>query len=341
MSVMFNLDTCKYLVWGYKNVYHTHGHIHDGIYRALKHMGKDVEWLDSADDISNRDFTNVLIITNDDCIDNSYWPWKTPIKSHLPISDSCFYAVHSLKDNPRVADLLKGTKYKMSWSCFSPASSMMELPYPIESGNYINGNITMFARDTPFFHTNNHLEFRWATDLMPHEIEANKPKELLSLKNKVINFVGTIWWVNEKELGQFIKAANDDGVTFNHFGGGQKGVVSVEENVRLIRESYMAPAISGSHHLTEGYVPCRIFKNISYGQYGISNSARVQKVFDGRLIHHTDPYQLYYEAKRRLSEIKIEELHSLMDFVAQNHTYLNRVDAFFKGIKIVLDNGKL
>ena len=333
---MINLDTCKYLVWGYKNVYHTHGHIHEGFYRALKLSGKEVEWLDSADDLNDKDFSNTFIITNDDCVNNSYWPWPTKIKSVLPISEDCFYAVHSLKDNQNIANLLAPIKSKLSWSCFSPASNLLNLVSPTGTYDYTYDNITLFDVDTPFYHDKKHVEFRWATDLMPWDIEKNKPTELLSLKNKVINFVGTVWWVNEKELSQFMKACNSDGVEFKHLGGGQNGIISIEDNIKLIRESYMAPAISGSHHLTEGYVPCRIFKNISYGQYGITNSAKVNEVFGNRLIYNPDPYKLYFDAKEKLQSMKISELHDLMDFVAKKHTYLNRIDALMKAAKIVL-----
>jgi len=167
---MINLDTCRYLVWGYKNVYHTHGHIHEGFYRALKLSGKEVEWLDSADDINGKDLSNTFIITNDDCIDNSYWPWNdVKIKSILPISENCFYAVHSLKDNPKISGLFSGIKTKLSWSCLSPASNL--LLSTLQESDYEKNNIILFDVDTPYYTNERHVEFRWATDLLPWEIE--------------------------------------------------------------------------------------------------------------------------------------------------------------------------
>ena len=330
---MIDLDNCNFVVWGYKNVYHTHSHIHEGFYRALKLSGKKVEWLDEVDDIKYIDFSNTFFITNHDCTyENGYWPWNIERKSKIPIRDDCFYVIHGLRDNATVLDIFRNHKNIMSWNVLSMSNMRHNL------GLYTNktsGNEIFLDTDSPFDILNKHLEFRWATDLLPYEIEANKPNEMLSLKNKTINWVGTIWHVNEKELGEFINACDDDGTEFLHIGAGQNGIVSIEENIRLIRESYMAPAISGTHHLSEGYVPCRIFKNISYGQYVITNNSKANEIFGKKLIFNNDPYKLYYEAKEKLQSIKIEDLHSLMDEVAQKHTYLNRIAVMMQAAKMI------
>jgi hypothetical protein len=335
---MIDFKTCKFLVWGYKNVYHTHGHIHEGFYRALKLSGKDVNWFDQADDISQLDLSNTFVITNHDCIpENGYWPWSTPKVSKIPIRDDCFYAVHGLNDHSEIVEIFANRKNALSWNVLT--MSEMRKSLGLSTREPMQNEI-MLAEDAPFDESQKHLEFRWATDLLPHEIELNKPTTMLSLRNPIINWVGTVWHVNQVELGEFMRACKEDGIAFNHIGGGQRGVVTIEENIKLVRESYMAPAISGSHHLTEGYAPCRIFKNISYGQFGITNSKQVNQIFGEKLIFNPDPYKLYFEAKERLQSIHISDLHSLMDEVAQKHTYLNRIDVLVKAANIVLANGK-
>jgi hypothetical protein len=39
-------------------------------------------------------------------------------------------------------------------------------------------------------------------------------------------------------------------------------------NVAAIRRSRIAPAIAGRWQVEHNYLPCRMFKNISYGQLG-------------------------------------------------------------------------
>jgi len=331
-----NLDNCKYVVWGYKNVYHTHTHIHEAFYRTLKLTGKTVEWLDAADDIRDKDFSNTFFISNSDCINNSYWPWKTPIISSIPLRTDCFYAIHGLNNDAAVSDILRPFKNKLSWNVLTTETWTKNIIPPWFPAP--EGRIDLDV-EAPFWPKEGNLQFRWATDLIPSEIEANKPKEMLSLKNKVVHYIGTLWWVNEKELAEFRRACIDDGVEFKQTGAGQDGVISHEDNIRMVRESYMAPSISGTHHLTEGYAPCRIFKNISYGQFGITNSKYVNELFENRLIYNPDPYQLYFDAKERLQNMHVSELHELMDFVAAKHTYLNRLDILKKAAQIIIDNG--
>ena len=37
-------------------------------------------------------------------------------------------------------------------------------------------------------------------------------------------------------------------------------------------------------------------------------------------------YQLFYDAKKRLETLKIEEIYELMDLVKEKHTYINRIN---------------
>lgn len=327
-----DLESCKFLVWGYKRVYHTHSHIHEGFYRALKLSGKQVDWMDETYDLKNYDMTNTLVITNHDCLyEGDYWPWSEPRISKLPIKDDCFYVVHGLNDHQETRKIFKGKNISVSWNVYNDNSKKL--------GDLVGIPLTeciFLAEDTPFYPSQKHIEFRWATDLVPEEIEKNKPEQMLSLIDKNIYWVGSVWHVNAVELGEFIRACKEDGVEFIHKGAGQKGVIGIDENIALVRSSYMAPAISGSHHLTEGYAPCRIFKNISYGQFGITNNKRVNDIFGGKLIYNPDAYKLYYEAKERLASMSVEELYTLMDEVANKHTYLNRISSVIEAIKMII-----
>lgn len=319
----FSPSTCHIIILGYTfQRYHTHSHIHHALYIAFKHLGRDVQWLDTVPE----DISNTLFITNHDCA------------SQIPRREDCFYVIHGLNDHAPVRELFEGYK-RLSWNVYHDFSSTLGMPekdYPRPPVGVPLTQSVFLDTDVPFYPLQRHMDFRWATDLLPDQIEANKPTEMLSLKQEVINYVGTLWFVNQNEIAELKRAAEDDGVKFNMVGAGQKGVLTIEENVQLVRNSYMAPAISGSHHLTEGYAPCRIFKNISYGQFGITNSKRVNDIFGGKLIYNANPYHLYYDAKEQLERMPIERLHELMDIVKEKHTYLNRINNIFEAINYLL-----
>ena len=321
----FNLDTCKIVVWGYKTCYHTHSHIHDGIFRALRYMNRDVEWLDAGSN-KNVNSANTLFITNHD------------VTKDLPLRDDCFYFSHGLSDYPEARKRFEPFNW-LAWNVYRDFLYEPEVQTP---------GVIWLDEDMPFLPERKLMFFRWATDQTPDQIQKNKiGATLLQKDSRVINYIGTYWHVNKSEISEFERACNENGVTLKHFGGGQVEsghsylghgkVVSPEDNVRLVRESYFAPAIVGSHHLTEGYIPCRIFKNISYGQFGVTNSKRVNDLFGRKLIFDPNPYTLFRTAQARLKDTPLSDLYNLMDEVAEKHTYINRLNGVFKAIRMTLE----
>jgi hypothetical protein len=285
-------------------------------------------WLDESSDLSNFDWSNTIVITE-----------HNPARSEkLPIRDDVFYVVHGLNDNQAARERFQSVNNRLSWNVYHDYSHV----YGTQGNPVIDCKIGVpltecmwIAEETPLYPKEKHMDFRWATDLLPHEIEANKPDRILGQDSNTIWYVGTQWWVNQRELNQFKRACDEARVTFQTVGAGQNGIISVEDNIDMVRRSLMAPAISGSHHLTEGYVPCRIFKNISYGQYGITNSLRVHQVLGLSTIYNPDPYELFFEARSRLKSMDVKYLHAQMDVVAQKHTYVNRINAIIKAARIL------
>lgn len=328
----------RYVVWGFRNIYHTHSHIHEGLYRGLKYMfggaNAPVEWIDEYSNV-NVDRPNTFFITNHDVTDK------------LPVRDDCFYLVHGGSDNPSCRERFGKLRGYISWNVFIDWSYAFDDSQPFGRRPKNRPDPIWIAEDVPYFPKQKHMDFRWATDLTPPEIEANKEgAKAIHPGSRVINYVGTYWKVNEHEINRFNSACVDGGIQLRHCGAGQvegfnylgrSNVVSVEDNVRLVRESYFAPAIVGSHHLTEGYAPCRIFKNISYGAFGVTNSEAVQRLFGGRLIHNNDPYQLFFDAREKLPSVSREQLLGLMDFVKDKHTYVKRLEAVLKAADIAME----
>src|SRR4029077_19126558 len=171
------------------------------------------------------------------------------------------------------------------------------------------------------------FQILWATNLLPYEIETLKPPRILGRESRVINWVGTACvGHNESAVEPFRAAAAKHGIDFRPSGGYTNGIpVSEEEQIQRIRESRMAPALLGSRAVGRGYVPCRLFKNISFGQAGVTNSQSGNELFGRRLIFSEDAAELFELAEEALAKMPVKELHDQMDFVARHHTYLNRV----------------
>jgi hypothetical protein len=295
----FDLSSCRWVIWGAKDGLNTFGHVHNAFLRALKFLGKEVYYLDRSDDISRMSFENTLFLSMN-CV----------VKG-MPQRKDCFYVVHNAMGDP-CQEYFKGLKL---------------LPYGVHIiSNRYGYDVEEIGPDIYFDQAHRSLVFYWGTDLLPHEIEANKPDHVFNSGSREFNNIGSLDDMKRPAIEGFVRACNENGIAYHNYGGYNGGeIVSVEKHIRLIKRSYMAPAFQGADQVAQGYMSCRIFKNLSYGQMAPVHSAYANQVFGGRLIFNTDTYKLFYEARERLSVMPVEELHSIMDFVAEKHTYLNKI----------------
>lgn len=297
----------KVVLWGHKLHSHTHSYIHWGFQRAFQHLGYETYWLDNSDKISALDLSNSLFIT------------EGQVDQKIPIRNDCYYIIHN-------CDSLK---YK----------------HLLANGHAIILQVYTHdcrKRNDPAFEYCFHYDLTqpiiympWATDLLPHEIDAVKNKISNITKNKCAVFVGTIGhgsFGNAHEIEQFKKCCSKNSINFQY---GGVNSVSMEENIASIQSALLAPALQGEWQCKQGYIPCRIFKNISYGALGITNSETVYKLFNEKIVYNPNPYQLCNDALKRLETFTQQDLFELMDFVRDHHTYLDRVERLFNLFELV------
>lgn len=282
----------KVFIWGHLLHSHTHSYIHESFTKAFARMGHDVAWLpDSPRNQPNLD--GALVIT------------EGQVDKHLPVHPNCHYVLHNCQAD-KYADVSK---------------KLLLQVYTHDTRDRAKDNPT-YEKLAPCTYIEraancNVLYQPWATDLMPDEIDLAKaelPRE------KVSNWVGTIGngrFGNDTELVGFQAACIDNKIRFQ-----QQGKISTEEHRRLIEESFLAPAIVGYWQKEKGYIPCRIFKNISYGQLGVTNSESVVDVMQGNVVYNPDSYHLFNDAIRANS---VDATKAAMEFVRKNHTYVNRI----------------
>jgi hypothetical protein len=288
------------VLWGHKLHSHTHSYIHWGFERAAEHMGYKTLWLDRRDNISNIDFSNSLFIT------------EGQVDQGIPVRDDCYYVIHNCKPD----------KYR----------------HLLQNGHAIILQVythDCLKRNEPSFDFCFHYDLAqpiiympWATDLLPHEIDEMKRKVANHKQKKpVTTFIGTIsnsGYSNGSQINAFNAECKKHGITFES--GRNK---SMEENIQMVQKALLAPALQGEWQCKQGYIPCRIFKNISYGALGITNSETVYKLFDQKVVYNSDPKKLAQDAINRANSITTEEIHELMDFVRDKHTYVTRINQLF------------
>jgi hypothetical protein len=310
------------VIWGHKLHSHTHSYIHNGFHVAFKHLGYSTYWFDDSDDVSSVDFSNTLFIT------------EHQVNKKIPLRNDCLYFTHYIDEGDYAGISLDNiVLLKVSQRDFLECDKDKNYLYLPLDYNDVPNEFYAECDGIKAFYT------YWATDLLPHQIQHN----IDNLHTDVIepyriNFVGSMTkvWYNLDYVSR------ENNIDFRFFGASfdQNSTrnKSIEENMRLIQESIIAPALQDDYQVSMKYIPCRIFKNISYGKMGITNNWFVNSLFDNKLIFHNDAIKscsdgIYFEKFTDKDEKKYR-INELMEIVRDKHTYVNRINS----IRIYIKN---
>jgi hypothetical protein len=292
----------KFVIWGYTLNSHTHSYIHYGFFKALKSLGYDVRWFDDIN--INEDFENCIFISEANCSKN------------IPIVKSSKYFIHNLYDGFQNQTLIDH-------------QNIYNLLVYHEEYNFPDNLLSL--DDYSWYDSETKtIMIMWGTDLLPNEIDKIEPVFYDKSKSDV-NFIGTIQGENSVT---FAHICADHGKNFYNLGGytgsSQNDNIQFYDNVEsinVLRKSYLSFDIRESQHLRNGYIPCRIFKNISYGMWTGSNSPKIKKFFEGHLTIDENLSQLYDNLVSEYSSCSEDRIRNSMNYVRDNHTYLNRIQS--------------
>lgn len=294
------------IIWGHKLHSHTHSYIHNAFFRAFESMGYDTHWFDDKDFEENPlvrsfDYNECLFIT------------EGQVCAKMPIIKGNSYVLHNCYDEGM-------------WNTIKD-NGINHLKLQVYTDDVLKYNVPMIEPAIYHDAEGKMLYIPWATDLLPNEIVPYP----VTAKTNVSNWIGTIGdgeFGNRDQVNAFINACRDNGVEFEHGSN-----LSMEDNRQKIAESYMAPAIVGRWQKEKNYIPCRIFKNISYGQFGITNSKKVYELFEQKIIYSEHEYELFgLMVEKMKSPTYIQELTDLIKFVKEKHTYVNRINTILSVI---------
>ena len=163
----------------------------------------------------------------------------------------------------------------------------------------------------------------WATNYLPEEFnfeDINYPRE------DKIYFSGNISahgrCENYSTFAPFIQECEKNNIEFIH-NDPFSNPLSEEEVILRTKKSILGVDIRGPEHIRNGYVPCRVFKSISWGHLGTTNSPEVFKELEGNCLFSSDTGQMFYVAMEKRTDY--EYIKQAMLYVQENHTYVNRI----------------
>jgi hypothetical protein len=324
----------KVIIWGYPLHSHTHSYIHGAWFKSFNHLGHETYWFDDSNYPKDFDYSNCIFIT------------EGYADKNIPLNKSSIYFVHIainpekyLKENCRLIDIRFNVSEinDCNYSFELDRSKFIKINDSAFYNNLADDSVLsdVYKKGIKNYEA---LHIDWATDLLPEEINF---EDMYIERDRAIYWIGTIGISNQKEIKKFVSSLEKENIKFYH-NDPWTNPLSWEQAKKYVQKSFIAPDIRGSanreningkintgaNHKNIGYIPCRIFKNISYGQLGITNSKAVYELFHENVIYSNSEEDLL---QLSIPNIKnYEMIKNQMKFVKENHTYLNRVESLLK-----------
>lgn len=297
----------KIVIWGLRKKWHTHRFIHKAFYDNAKKLGYKVIWIEDEKENQKYIQANDLIISADPI--GKMVPEKFTFEEYnLPARDDVYYCLHHFKE----IFVEKLPKDKLIFLQFYK-NEVEKIP-----------SIEKWSTSTYFDKNTKTLYQAWGTDLLFEEF-----KKPVFRKNKFVFWIGSVWndKLNHGNVNQIAGLKNvlkTLGLKFIHL-----RFIPNWLNIFFIRLSRIAPAIAGEQQVKVDYLPCRVFKNISYGQLGITNIKKFKDILGDTFIEGETIYDLIKNCLS-LSEDEYIKLVEKQQEMIKYYTYKTSLENIFR-----------
>lgn len=318
----------KVIIWGYPLYSHTHSYVHEAYYKAFKHLGYDVYWFHDNDYPIDFDFANCLFIgegfadkkipiKDTSCYLIMYCPSPIKYQDAERYIDIRMTAV-DFKDHIQEYSLDKNTATKIGSACYFVSKTLEKVKV---KNDYVDYEMSDYDK----------VYISWATNKLPEEFNED---DIYIPREPNVYYCGTISssgiCENYSKFFPFIEECKKNNIGFIH-NDPWTNPLSTVEVIRRTQESILGIDIRGPQHLKQKLLTCRVFKNISYGHLGLTNSEEIYKELDGNCVYCDDTSELFYEGMKNRENEKL--ILSGMKYVKENHTYINRVNSLLSILK--------
>ena len=232
-------------IWGLKNKRDSFRFLMKGFYENFIKLGYDTKWVD--DSARNQNIQSDLFLV---CGIAS---------KHIKFNKNSNYILHNVDLNSDDVEIIQKNKINFL--------NLQVFTNDADGETLGNGNIV-------YNHKLNTLFQPWGTPLSPSEWQEYAPKN----NSKREFWVGAIWnnqmnQGNEVTIEVYRRLLKKYGITLVRRGGSRIKLNGLSDsmNSKLVRKSRFGATIVGDWQRNAAYVPCRLYKNITFGVAPISN----------------------------------------------------------------------
>jgi len=317
----------KVIIWGHPLYSHTHSYVHESYYKTFKHLGYETYWFHDKDYPKDFDFNNCLFIG------------EGFADKEIPLNETSCYLImycpspEKYKNVGRYIDVrMTAVDFKDHIQEYSVDKTKVEKVGP---GCYFDPKKNEKVRIKNDYHDYEMDDFdklyiSWASNLLPEEI--NFDDMYLPRENKIY-FCGSVSpqgiCENMSNFTPFMEECKKNKIDFT-INNPWTNPLPTSEMMKYVQKSILGVDIRGPQHLKQRLLTCRVFKNISYGHLGMTNSEEMYNELDGNCIYNPNTRELFYDGMRNRENYEL--IKKGMMFVKENHTYVNRIKSILKVI---------
>jgi hypothetical protein len=297
--------------------------------RAAQYIGYPVYWLDNRDlpHLPVEFFDHALVISE------QWLVFANGLSDQLPLRPTSAYLIHYLGNKGPVegnpgASMYLGKVGKLIDFRFACNWGVDGVPDKNYAYHFNKAECTPINDGTSFLKQEEDITLFysiWATDLMPDTINVEDRFIRPTLPHHAF-FGGTIREDNQEMFDPFIRACVEHKMPF-YYNTPWQNPLTVPQIRTAVSRSFLALDVRPRNHLANKYISCRIIKNISYGQLGLTNCPATYEFFEGDVAYHADPYQLFDVAsKMKADPTTPDRILRQMQKIKEKHTYVNRLN---------------
>lgn len=296
------------LIVGYKRPMHTHHFIHKSFYRAFLFLGLPVKWVESIDVLELSQLKKTLVLSS-----SQYFP-----RDDFVIHSSSKALIHNIEQSHFFSGIFKHEVFSKT-------------AFALYDNDFISLGV-----NSGFSCNRRTVVTMWGTDLLYNVVSQSQLLPSYRSNDKSF-FVGTKQGplfsdFNNKCVAQGFKLASRGGFTgSNNFSASRllrklKIPFFVDDfnSIKYTLKSVFAFDIRERGHLESSYIPCRIFKTLSYGRLCLTNSLACNSLFPEYTFLLNDDTQLADVVELESSRTHAESF-DIINYMISNHSYVNRV----------------
>lgn len=306
----------KCILWGYPLHSDTYSYVHEGFKKALERAGHEVHWFHDGEYPDSTDFD----------YEDSVFFTEGYADKNIPVLASCVYYVHVCVNPEKYVGSVKKL-IDMRYHQDKMDKDNYEFDHDLSDFEELDTGVCVdrvMSKERGY----DISYLAWATDLLPEEFD----EDWVNIEREnIYYFIGSISadgrFKNAHLIQEWAQLCDKIGVRTS-WSNPWTNPLDGHVMRGLMQKSFMSPDLRNDTHKLWGTKTCRVFKTMSYGNLGLTNSPKLAEFGGPDIICRENIGELFEEGLRNKDDKEL--ILRQMRHTREHHTYVNRINGLLK-----------